>query len=447
MGSPCSSNWLHFVRRSLSSWPTAEHLATSPLDVYKTLRLNPYLLSSITASSFTSSAANLGVKAMLSPGGTSSGSVNKQGPDMLGSSGSSGIKRSLLYARTDPVLGSVLQLAGTAHLLRAASWELYGSAPMARVSALIHAMCYGDVASADDSSLAYVKLAQYLAAHKSYKEACAALDIATKKFPLAAKSRLRATRLQIIHERALHRGDIKTAQAACDSLSALLSPVQGVDIEHKIDVARRHAQTLLRAGQFAEAASAAHSLFNTCYENKMQLESIMTLLLLAEIHKKAGSFVSGLPYALASLTLSKTFNLDLVHALAIVTLAELWLGLGPTHAQRALALLQQCMTLVLGHGGRDLRARTYIAVARCHLSNPAYSVHANPQAVCEPLQAAAEELEALEDNELASEVYYLQARVFHALGAVQERDHAASLFQKFTLALRDAQTVETPSLP
>ncbi|KAI5079005.1 hypothetical protein GOP47_0006676 [Adiantum capillus-veneris] len=299
----------------------------------------------------------------------------------------------------------------------------------------------------DDSSLAYVKLAQHLAAHKSYKEACAALDIAAKKFPLAAKSRLRAARLQIIHERALHRGDINTAQAACEILSALFSPVQGVDIEVKIDVTRRHAQTLLGAGQFAEAASVAHSLFNTCYKYKMQLEGIIALILLAEIHKKAGSFVSGLPYALASLTLSKTFNLDLVHALAMVTLAELWLGLGPTHAQQALSLLQQCMTLVLGHGGRELRARTYLAVARCHLCNPAYSVHTNSQAVCEPLQAAAEEFEALEDNEQASEVYYLQARVFHVLGAVEERDHAAALFQKFTLALREAQTMETLNLP
>ncbi|KAH7280278.1 hypothetical protein KP509_37G059200 [Ceratopteris richardii] len=271
-------------------------------------------------------------------------------------------------------------------------------------------------------------------------EACTALDIAARKFPSVGKSRVRAARLQIVHERALHQGDIKTAHAACDMLSGLFSTVEGVDIESKFDLGHRRARTLVRAGQFAEAASMAHSLFNMCCKYKMQLENIKSLLLLAEIHKKARSFVSGLPYALAALTLSKSLNMDLVHAAAMVTLAELWLGLGPSHAEQALGILQQCMPLVLGHGERELRARIYIAVAQCHLSNPSYSVNANPQAVCEPLQEAAEEFESLEDNEQLCEVFHLQALVFNALGATEERDHAATLFQKFTLLLKNFQT-------
>lgn len=443
---------LKFVRRSplLSGLRTSGQLVTSPLDVYKTLKLSPYLLSSVTTSSVplvSGTSTNVGVGGLQRPGATVSGLANNQGLGMPGSMGNAGGGGSVLTARGGPILGSILQLAGTAHLLRAASWELYGSAPMARVSALIHATCYRDVASADDMSLAYVKLAQYLATHKSYDEAFAALDISSTKFPLIAKSRIRAARLQLIQERALHRGEIKVAQAACNMLAALSSPVQGVDVELKIDVTQRHARTLLAAGQFSEAASVAHSLFDMCYKSNMQLESIIALLLLADIHKKAESIVSGLPYALASLTLSKSFNLDLLHAAAMVTLAELWLGLGPSHAERALALLYQCMTLVLGHGGRELRGRTYLAVARCHLCNPSYSVRADPEAVCEPLQAAAEEFEALQDNEQASEVFYLQAMVFHELGAREEREHAAALFQKYTLALYDAQTKETVILP
>ena len=57
----------------------------------------------------------------------------------------------------------------------------------------------------------------------------------------------------------------------------------------------------------------------------------------------------------------------------MVTLAELWLRLGPTHAGQALALLHQCMTMVLGHGGRELTARIYLAIARSHLCSSSFS--------------------------------------------------------------------------
>jgi transcriptional regulator of aromatic amino acid metabolism len=63
-----------------------------------------------------------------------------------------------------------------------------------------------------------------------------------------------------------YRGEIKIAQAACNLLAALSSPVQGVDIDHKIDVAHRNARTLLGAGQFGEVCSCLTDLFSyqTC---------------------------------------------------------------------------------------------------------------------------------------------------------------------------------------
>ncbi len=89
--------------------------------------------------------------------------------------------------------------------------------------------------------------------------------------------------------------------------------------------------------------------------------------------QSAGSAVTGLPYALAALTLCQSFSLDLLQVTAMVTLAELWLDLGVSHGARALLLLYQCLPIVLGHGGLELRARTNLAVAHCHLSNPSFS--------------------------------------------------------------------------
>lgn len=442
---------LKYVRRSplLSGLKTSVQLGTSPLDVCKMLKLSPYLIDGTVSNSvpvITGTGTNLGVGNAQRPNATISSSANSQALNMSGSMVTAG-GWSFQPGKLGSSLGSLFQLAGTSHLLRAASWELYGSAPMVRVSALIHASCYGDVASADDLSLAYVKLAQHLCTFKGYDEALDALDMAAKMFPLLAKSRLKAVRLQVIHERALHRGEIKLAQAACSMLAALASPVPGIDTELKMDATHRHARTLLAAGQFNEAASVARTLFDMCYKANMQLDSVMALLLMADIHKKAESIISGLPYALASLTLSQCFNLDLLHATAMVTVAELWLGLGSSHAERALRLLHQCMPMVLGHGGRELRGRTYLAVARCHLCNPSFSVQANPEAVLEPLQAAAEEFEILEDNEQASEAFYFQALVFNALHAEHDRGRAAALFKKHSLASYNAQMMETVSIP
>jgi hypothetical protein len=77
----------------------------------------------------------------------------------------------------------------------------------------------------------------------------------------------------------------------------------------------------------------------------------------------------GIPYALASLSFCISFNLDLLKASATLTLAELWLSLGSSHATRALNLVHGAFPIILGHGGLELRSRAYIVEAKCYLSD------------------------------------------------------------------------------
>lgn len=91
------------------------------------------------------------------------------------------------------------------------------------------------------------------------------------------------------------------------------------------------------------------------------------------VFQKSGNAVLGLPYALASLSFCQSFNLDLLRASTTLTLAELWLSLGANHAKRALTLLHGAFPMILGHGGLELRARAYIAEAKCYLSDPSFS--------------------------------------------------------------------------
>ncbi|XP_073139868.1 anaphase-promoting complex subunit 5 isoform X2 [Henckelia pumila] len=346
------------------------------------------------------------------------------------------------FTQPSSIPGSVLQLLGSSYLVRATSWEMYGSAPQARVNTLVYATWFVDSSSLADAALAYSKLIQYLAVHKGYKEAFAALKIAEEKFFCVSKSRIQLVKLQLLHECALHRGHLKLAQQLCDELGVLASSVTGVDMELKAEACLRHARTLLAATQYSQAAAVGHSLFRMCYKFNMQLKNASVLLLLAEIHKRSGNAVLGIPYALACLSFCQSFNLDLLKASATLTLAELWLSLGSHHAKKALALLHGSFPMLLGHGGLELRARAFIVEAKCYLSDSSFSVSDNSGMVLEPLKQASEELQLLEYHELASEAFHLMAIVYDKLGLFDDREEAASSFKKHTLACENPQEID-----
>ncbi|XP_047941090.1 anaphase-promoting complex subunit 5 isoform X1 [Salvia hispanica] len=345
-------------------------------------------------------------------------------------------------AQPSSIPGSVVQLLGSSYLVRASSWEMYGSAPLARINALTFATCFADSSSLSDAALAYSKLIQHLAVYKGYQDAFAALRIAEAKFACVSKSRIMLLKLQLLHECALHRGHLKLAQQFSDELGVLASSVTGVDMELKTETSLRHARTLLAANQYSQAAAVAHALFCTCYKFNMQVKNATVLLLLAEIHKRSGNAVLGIPYALASLSYCQSFNLDLLKASATLVLAELWLSLGPNHAKKALALLHSCFPMLLGHGGLELRSRALIMEAKCYLADPDFSVSDNPEMVLEPLTQASEELQLLEYHELASEAFYLLAIVYDKLRRYDDREEAASSFRKHITAFENPEGMD-----
>ncbi|KAK2992263.1 hypothetical protein RJ640_017726, partial [Escallonia rubra] len=378
----------HVQRPLLSFGPKASmKLRTLPPNVCKELRLCSHLITEFgTESSIMTTEGALStswLKNLKKP----------RGSLVLSQENVSGSDTFYFCAQQSSIPGSVQQLLGSSYLVRATSWEMYGSAPLARINVLAFATCFADTSSSADLALAYAKLIQHLALSKGYKEAFAALKIAEEKFLSVSKSRIQLVKLQLLHQRAFHRGHLKLAQQLCDELGTLASCATGVDMELKTEASIRHARTLLAANQFSQAALVAHSLFCMCYKFNLQVENATVLLLFAEIHKRSGNAVLGIPYALASLSFCQSFNLDLLKASATLTLAELWLSLGSSHAKRALYLLHGAFPMIFGHGGLELRARANIAEAKCYLSDPSFS---DSEVVLEPLRQASEELEVLE---------------------------------------------------
>lgn len=437
---------LKHVRRSLICFgpKSSTTLRTCPVTVCKELRLCSHVLSEfgydgLSQPNDDGAFSTSWIKNLAAANSPSFDNIRK-----LRSSSVNDFDLFHFDAQPNPIPGSVLQLAGSSYLLRAASWELYGSAPLVRLNALVYATCFANGASSTDLSLAYVKLIQHLAIFKGFKEAFIALKLVEKKFSSASKSRIQLLKLQLLHERALHRGQLKIAQRMCDEIGVLASSTSGVDMDLKTEKNLRHARTLLAANQYSKAAAVAHSLFCMCYKFNMQVENANVLLLLAEIHKKSGNTVLALQYVLASVSFCQAFNLDLLEASATLTLVELWLSLGSNHAKRGLSLLHRVLPMILGHGGLQLRARANITLAKCHLSDPTFLISKNPDIVLDPLNQAAKELQILEYHEMAAEAFYLIAMIYNHLGQLEAREEAASSFKKHITALENPQVEEDP---
>ncbi|CAM6118419.1 unnamed protein product [Calypogeia fissa] len=407
----------------------SSQFGTSPVEVCRILRITGSLLGNFESGTFRINSANSHGR------NPHSDTANNIGPgsgisSALGASGWGWWKPN---GKLGVLARSLLKLGGTSQLLRAASWEHYGCEPLVRASVLVHISCYADAASADDLSLAYIKLVKLLTSLKGHSASQDSLALVGKRFPLLSKSRVRAVQVQSRIEWSLLQGEHDLARMACGELLATASVVSGVDMALKIQASSYKVQIHLGVCQYQEAAVSANKLFSLCFKSNMQQDSIEMLLLMAEIYKKAGNAVTGLPYVLAALTLCQSLNLDLLQASAIITLAELWLGMGVLPGQRPLVLLQQCMPVVLGHGSLQLRARANLAIAQCYLSDPSFSVQTDPDAVLEPLKVAAQHAQMMEDVSLAMECLYLQAVVLDALGRVAERDEAALSFQRCML--------------
>lgn len=124
----------------------------------------------------------------------------------------------------------VARLAGGAHLLQAAAWELRGSRQLSQAHALACLSTHGEAAAAEDQCCALAQLAVSLAASHGYAAAEKLLEAADERFPAAQSRQLAGARLAVAHDRALARRDLHAAFDLAAQLAALASPTDATDI-------------------------------------------------------------------------------------------------------------------------------------------------------------------------------------------------------------------------
>ncbi|GJP70465.1 hypothetical protein CLOP_g1408 [Closterium sp. NIES-67] len=233
----------------------------------------------------------------------------------------------------------VVRLAGAAHGVRAAAWEVYGCPSMAMASSALHLLCYSDAATADDLAAAAVKLLRHTAAHRGASVALPLLHRLQQHPLLSSSPTLRIAELEITHDLCLATGRTSRALLVCQQLATIAtrhgpSPAGGgaggTEVDLELEAACRHVHTLIAATCFPQAAAAAKALFTACCRHNRQLYHVRCLLLMALLHLRAGSPLSALPHALTCASLASHLHLLHLAAAATLTAAEATLALAPT---------------------------------------------------------------------------------------------------------------------
>eukprot|EP00898_Chlorokybus_atmophyticus_P001278 jgi/Chlat1/2150/Chrsp17S02849 len=335
---------------------------------------------------------------------------------------------------------AMARLAGSAHLLASAAWNLYGSADMERLHALLHAACYSDTASAEDAGLACAQLALHAAEHDGPAAGLHVLHAASKRHAVTPTQplpkALLAAELIIRHDWALNRGDL----CAADALDAKLKAVAGDEAALCFEAAMRRADTLSAQGCCEEAYEVLVREYECASVRGRRGDLARCMLRLGDALLAAGDPGGALPHAVACASLAHRDALarDTLAAEARVLLAQLWLAISDRNAPAALTMLREVLPVLLANGTLRQRARVHGAIARCMLAFK--SMNGQYEEIVEHLMEAAECYDALDAHAGASEAHHFLALVHNALGSHTKRDIAAKQFMRHVLLLKQGNT-------
>ncbi|KAL3811387.1 hypothetical protein ACHAXA_000466 [Cyclostephanos tholiformis] len=170
---------------------------------------------------------------------------------------------------------------------------------------------------------------------------------------------------------------------------------------------------------------------------------------------------------LECLALSEKLSMDSLRALALSTLAKIFLyiggeGGGVQRCQKARATIRAAMPLVMQHGHVWFQGEAFLNLAKCYLAEATAKEESMSNedrkdcggtekrnqfdsTVIELRQSALAELkkaelrfEQIDDIQRLRQVYYLQARVCHLLpNAKKKRDYFAKMFLQLSLEVRE----------
>ncbi|KAG8514963.1 Anaphase-promoting complex subunit 5, partial [Galemys pyrenaicus] len=227
---------------------------------------------------------------------------------------------------------------------------------------------------------------------------------------------------KIQFDRAMNDGRYHLADSLVTGITALNS-TEGV---------YRKAVVLQAQNQMSEAHKLLQKLLVHCQKIRNTEMVISVLLSVAELYWRSSSPTTALPVLLQALALAKEYRLQCLASETVLNLAFAQLILGIP--EQALSLLHMAIEPILADGAVLDKGRAMFLVAKCQVASAASY---EPRKKAEALEAAVENLNEARNyfakvdcKEQIRDVVYFQARLYHTLGRIQERNRCAMLFRQ-----------------
>lgn len=329
---------------------------------------------------------------------------------------------------------SMLELMSNSYAQKAALWHMYGKSCISNLTSqlLLH-LNTSDPArkglyhSGEGVCLALSNVALMVAEQGELIVALEILNYAKQQFPSHNQhSHIWMLAEEIVaFNRAVRQGEWQSA-VAC---------VQNMAIVNQSESSLRMAQLLLHRGDTHQASELIFKLLEDCGQKSESGPEYhaRVLILQAELHTLASNYTAAIMPLTKCLGLCQQHHLDYMAALVMMHIANVQLLLGLPN--QALLLLDQVMVSILSYGAIYDRARAHFLYAKCTVAQTCKGFVSTPKS--EGLLSATRMLcDAVEDFNKVEAVYrvkdaaYLQARLYHELNNIEQRNRCAAPFRQ-----------------
>ncbi|TPX55186.1 hypothetical protein PhCBS80983_g05526 [Powellomyces hirtus] len=355
---------------------------------------------------------------------------------------------------------SIEDVSGTERLLRAEAWRTYGNSTLAAMYAQMYLMGGKDW-STEDKPLGLCLLALHNGAQGEYQSAFEIIQKAKYMYPPfasgTAADRWISTMLDILFQRAIRRGEIKSAELYASHYAAV---VEG-DVEMESSVQLQHAILARKWGapdkSFKLLSKIVDDLGGINTLKKPQL--VECYLQFADLYYDSDNAISALPLVLSCMTITVENSLTFLRDRSAVMLAKVTNDIG-YHSQASDAL-ESVLPSVWSNGDMWLTAEAEMVCVEIRMTDPGFEkegctdpklLNALILTVLRALQGfrKLEDLEAIQRSlTMLATLYELAGRDVEAEAAAKEvydldRLKSVRRRQSFPVNLADSIVERTP---
>jgi len=402
-----------------------------------------------------------------------SNSVNgKDGSNFHTSLGT--LQRYAVFEKAKETKNAINCLRTPAFSLQSTTWTTRGEDGLARIATLkaVSEETIKD-ASPVDAARAFAVLAKTVQSTKGTEQASIEINKAENRlqkhlggdFPEVSRE-LAAARVSVSFDDAVARNDCFEASECMRQMQALVHPMgENTDASAVLEANRALAEVLSMSGNFPEAfetflkgadiltfssqsLNAENSKKTSTTDPRNALHVLKSELGIAATFKRSKNYAFALLRALGVDKRATDLGVDQFALYAKLLIAECLIELKGSHASLGKLYLEKHAVAFLASNELRLRARFHLVNAKSSLvvvvdlekENEDEEENESIESIVDDLSRAIDFGEKLKSLEIIRECQYLLARIFHATGDCEKRNHHSREFRKITKSIASSSS-------